>query len=75
MAFIISKARQEAERKAIEAKGIQAFQSIVTQGITEPLLKWKGIEATEKLAQSPNTKIVIIGNSKDGLPIILGGDK
>lgn len=73
MAFVISKARQEADRKAIEARGIQMFQEIVTQGITENLLKWKGIEATEKLAMSPNTKFVIM--SSDKLPVILSGDK
>ncbi|MFB3056286.1 MAG: prohibitin family protein, partial [Ignavibacteriaceae bacterium] len=38
------------------------------------LLKWKGIEATEKLASSPNTKVIIIGSGKDGLPLILGGN-
>jgi len=38
------------------------------------LLKWKGIEATEALAKSPNAKVVVIGNTKDGMPIILGGD-
>jgi len=71
MQFILQKEEQEAQRKRIEAKGIADFQDIVTRGIGEPLLRWKGIEATEKLAQSPNTKIVIIGAGKDGLPIIL----
>ncbi len=75
MQFILKKEKQEAERKRIEARGIADFQSIVSEGINEQLLKWKGIEATEKLANSPNTKIVIIGAGKDGLPIILGGDK
>ena len=42
-------------------------------GISPQLLEWKGIEATEKLALSPNSKIVVIGNPKSGLPIILGG--
>ena len=42
-------------------------------GISSQLLEWKGIEATEKLALSPNSKIVVIGNPKSGLPIILGG--
>jgi regulator of protease activity HflC (stomatin/prohibitin superfamily) len=37
-------------------------------------LQWKGIEATEKFAKSPNTKIVIMGNSKDSLPVILGSE-
>ena len=75
MQFILEKEKQEAERKRIEAKGIADFQDIVSRGISEQLLKWKGIEATEKLANSQNTKVVIIGSPKDGLPIILGSDK
>lgn len=75
MQFVLLKESQEAERKRIEAKGIADFQDIVSKGISEQVLKWKGIEATEKLAASPNSKVVIIGSGKDGLPIILGGDK
>ena len=72
--FRIDKATKEAERKRIEADGIQTFQKIVSQSITQDLLRWKGIEATETLAQSANAKIVIIGQGKDGLPIILGNN-
>jgi prohibitin 1 len=75
MKFVLQKEQQEAERKRIEAQGIADFQKIVAQGISAQLLEWKGIEATEKLSMSPNAKIVVIGNSKTGLPIILGGDK
>jgi regulator of protease activity HflC (stomatin/prohibitin superfamily) len=71
MQFVLLKEKQEAERKKIEARGISDFQQIVTQGISEPLLRWKGIEATEKLSNSQNAKVVIIGG-KDGLPLILG---
>jgi len=74
MAFILQKEEQEADRKRIEAKGIADFQDIVTIGITDKLLKWKGIEATEKLASSPNSKVIVIGSGKDGLPLILGGN-
>ena len=74
MKFVLQKEQQEAERKRIEAQGIADFQRIVAQGISAQLLEWKGIEATEKLAQSPNTKIVVIGNPKSGLPIILSGE-
>lgn len=74
MAFVLQKEKQEADRKRIEAKGIADFQDIVTVGITDKLLKWKGIEATEKLANSTNAKIVVIGSGKDGLPLILGGN-
>lgn len=75
MKFVLQKEQQEAERKRIEAQGIADFQKIVAQGISAQLLEWKGIEATEKLALSPNTKVVVIGNPKSGLPIILGGEK
>ena len=75
MKFVLQKELQEAERKRIEAQGIADFQKIITQGLSPLLLEWKGIEATEKIAGSPNTKVVIIGNSKNGLPIILGSDK
>lgn len=74
MEFILQRETQEAERKRIEAKGISDFQNIVAKGISDQLLKWKGIEATEKLASSNNTKIVVIGAGKDGLPLILGGN-
>ncbi len=70
MSFILQKEKQEAERKRIEAQGIADFQRIVAQGISPQLLEWKGIEATEKLATSSNSKIVMIGNAKSGLPII-----
>jgi len=72
--FKIDKAQKEAERKEIEAKGIAEFQKIVTRTITPQLLKWKGIEATQEISKSPNSKVVIIGNSDGELPIILGGD-
>ncbi|MBI4417302.1 MAG: prohibitin family protein [Ignavibacteriales bacterium] len=72
MQFVLTKERQEADRKRIEAQGIADFQRIVAQGISEQLLRWKGIEATEKLASSSNAKVVVIGSGKDGLPLILG---
>ena len=72
MNFRLQKEKQEAERKRIEAGGIRDFQQIVAQGISPQLLEWKGIEATENLAKSVNSKVVVIGNSKNGLPLILG---
>jgi regulator of protease activity HflC (stomatin/prohibitin superfamily) len=74
MQFVLQRETQEAERKRIEAKGISDFQDIVSKGISDQLLRWKGIEATEKLAGSNNTKIVVIGSGKDGLPLILGNN-
>lgn len=71
MSFILQKEKQEAERKRIEAQGISDFQRIVATGISAQLLEWKGIEATEKLATSNNAKVVIIGNPKNGLPLVL----
>ena len=74
MQFILLKEKQEAERNKIEAEGISSFQKIVTEGINENLLKWKGIEANKELALSGNSKVVIIGAGREGLPIIPGGD-
>jgi prohibitin 1 len=72
MNFRLQKETQEAQRKRIEAQGIRDFQQIVAQGISPQLLEWKGIEATENLAKSGNSKVVVIGNNKNGLPLILG---
>lgn len=72
MKFRLQREKLEAERKKIEAEGIQQFQAIVKKGIDQNLLAWKGIEATETLAKSPNTKIIIMGNSDHGgLPLII----
>jgi len=71
--FKIDKAIKEAERKEIEAKGISEFQKIVNRTITPQLLKWKGVEATQEISKSPNSKVIVIGNGDGDLPIILGG--
>jgi regulator of protease activity HflC (stomatin/prohibitin superfamily) len=70
--YRVEREAQESKRKMIEANGIAAFQKTVSQGISDSYLRWRGIEATLALAQSSNSKIVIIGSGKDGLPIILG---
>ena len=72
MQFTLTRETQEAERKRIEARGIADFQTIVTSGISDKLLEWKGIEATLELAKSPNAKVVVVGGGKSGLPLILG---
>ena len=72
--FKIDKERLEADRKRIEAQGIQDFQKIITESINDKLLKWNGIEATLKLAESNNAKVVVVGSGKDGLPLILGNN-
>jgi len=70
--FRIAREKKESERKRIEAEGIRDFQQIVSKGISDSYLRWRGIEATLQLSQSNNSKVVIIGSGKDGLPIILG---
>jgi len=72
--FRVEREAEEAKRRQVEANGIAAFQKTVSQGISDSYLRWRGIEATLALAQSSNTKIVIVGSGKDGLPIILGND-
>ncbi len=73
--FKLQRAQQEAERQIIEAEGKASANRIISASLTAKILQEKGIEATLKLAESPNTKIVVVGNSKDGLPIILGDSK
>jgi prohibitin 2 len=70
--YILQREDRERQRKIIEAQGIKAFQDIVSSGISENYLRWKGIDATLKLAESPNSKVVVIGAGKDGMPLILG---
>jgi len=75
MEFVLQREKQEAERKRVEAGGIKDFQDIVSQGISEKLLEWKGIEATMELVKSQNSKVIVVGNSKNGLPLIYAGEK
>ena len=71
--FTIEKERLEADRKRIEAEGEADYQRIITASLTTQFLRFKGIEATQQLANSPNSKTVIVGGGDDGLPLILGG--
>jgi regulator of protease activity HflC (stomatin/prohibitin superfamily) len=68
--YVLAVAKKEAERKRIEAEGIRDFQQIVTGGISQNFLRWKGIEATLDLAKSENAKVIVIG-AQNGLPLIL----
>jgi prohibitin 2 len=72
--YRIEREKLESERKRIEAEGIRAFQETVQAGISDTYLRWRGIEATEKLATSPNSKVVIIGSGRTGMPLILNTD-
>lgn len=68
--YRIEKEKLEADRKVIEAHGIKKYKDIISKNITKGYLKWQGIQATRDLAQSENSKIVVIGG-EDGLPLIL----
>ncbi|HEV2547118.1 MAG TPA: prohibitin family protein [Stellaceae bacterium] len=70
--YRIEREKKESERKRIEAEGIRQFQDIVKDGITDRYLMWKGIDATLQLAQSSNSKVIVVGSGKTGLPILLG---
>lgn len=73
--FKLEKAQKEAQKIEIDAKGKANANRILSASLTDQVLREKGIEATLKLAESPNTKIVVVGNSKDGMPLILGDSK
>ncbi len=72
--FRLAKAKKEAERQRIEAEGKAAANDIISKSLTDKILKEKGILATLELAKSGNSKVVVVGSGKDGLPLILGGD-
>jgi regulator of protease activity HflC (stomatin/prohibitin superfamily) len=71
--FRVAREIRESERKKIEAEGISKFQRIVSEGISDSYLRWRAIDATLQLSQSNNSKVVIVGSGKDGLPTIMGG--
>lgn len=72
--FRLDKERSEAERKRIAAEGESRANNIINNSLTDKLLKMRGIEATLKLSESPNSKVVVIGSGKDGMPLILGNN-
>ena len=69
--YKLQKERKEAERKRIEAKGIQDYNDIVNASLSDNILTWKGVNATLELSKSENAKVIVIGSGKQGLPIIL----
>ncbi len=69
--YIVKKKEKEAERKRVEGQGVHDQFSIVSKSLPEgEILRWLGIKATLELAKSQNTKVVVIGSPKTGLPII-----
>jgi regulator of protease activity HflC (stomatin/prohibitin superfamily) len=72
--FRLDREKSEAERKRIEAQGIADYNSIISTSLTDRILKQKGIDATLALANSSNSKVVVVGSGKDGLPLILGSE-
>jgi len=72
--FALEKARIAAERKVVDAKATAKAQSILKAELNDTLLRWRGIEATLELAESNNSKVVVVGAGKSGLPLILGSE-
>ncbi len=72
--YILQQERKEAERRIIEAEAKAKANQILNASLTSNILKDKGIEATLQLANSPNSKVIVVGGNGDGLPLILGGN-
>ncbi|KPK79138.1 MAG: peptidase [Bacteroides sp. SM23_62_1] len=73
MTFINEREKLEAERKLIEAQGIANYNRTISASLTDRIITLRGIEATLKIAESPNTKVIVVGSGENGLPLILGG--
>ncbi len=72
--FRLVTAQKEAERQIIEAQGKADANRILSASLTDKILSDKGIEATIKLSESNNSKVIVLGSGKDGLPLILGNN-
>ncbi|UAB80706.1 prohibitin family protein [Marixanthomonas sp. SCSIO 43207] len=70
--FRLEKAQKEKERQRIEAEGKAKANSILSASLTDKILQEKGIQATLKLSESTNSKVIVIGSGDSGMPIILG---
>lgn len=70
--FRLVTAAKEAEKVIIEAEGKAESNRILSASLTDKILQDKGIDATIKLAESPNSKVIVIGSGDSGMPIILG---
>lgn len=73
MTYINERERLEADRKLIEAQGIANYNRTISASLTDRIITLRGIEATLQIAESPNTKVIIVGSGDKGLPLILGG--
>lgn len=72
--YILDQEKKEAERKIIEAQAKADANKILNASLTDKILQDKGIEATLELANSPNSKVIVVGGSGDGLPLILNNN-
>ena len=72
--FRLTQAQKVAERQRIEAEGKAVANRLLSQALTDKILQDKGIDATLKLAESPNSKVIVVGSGDSGLPLILGNN-
>ncbi len=70
--FTLQVAKKEAERKRIEAEGINTYQTTIRSSLNDQFIRWQGVQATQEIAKSNNAKVVVIGSGKEGIPVILG---
>ena len=72
--YRLEREESEADRLRIQAQGIADYNRIISASLTDRILQQKGIDATLELANSPNSKVIVIGSGEDGLPMILGNN-
>lgn len=69
--FRLQTEAKEAKRKEIEGQGVADLFAKVGQRDIQSYLRLAGIEAMVKVAQSPGSRVVIVGDGKGGTPVIV----
>lgn len=71
MKFVLQREQQEAERKTIEAEGVRDSQKVLADGLSDAIIRWRSLEVLERLASSPNAKLIVTDGTA---PVLIGED-
>jgi regulator of protease activity HflC (stomatin/prohibitin superfamily) len=67
----LERERMEAERRRIEVESLKAYHDTLAPALSDAFLRWRGIQVMERLADSPNSRLMIFNSSGAGVPVVL----